>query len=122
MVSTATFADHEAYLASVSREVQPVLRSIQAEVQARLPMAAPVIRYGMPAYRLQRVFFYFAAFKHHIGIYPPVTEDAALIAETAAYRNEKGNLRFPRSEPLPLALIGRIAEALAKQYERPLKR
>lgn len=96
--------------------MQPLLRSIQYEVERRLPQAARVVSHGMPAYRLQRVFFCFAAFKHHIGIYPPVTDDATLIAETSACRNEKGNLRFPLAQPLPLDLIGRIATALAVQY------
>ena len=113
---------HEDCIASAPAEVQPLLHSIQSEVERRLPQAKRVISYGMPAYRMHRVFFYFAAFKNHIGIYPPVTDDVALVAETAAFRNEKGNLRFPLSEPLPLELIGRVAQTLAAQYDHPLKR
>jgi hypothetical protein len=59
---------------------------------------------------------YFAAFKKHIGIYPPVTEDGALIEETKAFRGPKGNLSFPYGQELPLALKGRVAAALAAQY------
>lgn len=50
---------------------------------------------------------------------PPLANrsfDAALITETARFRGPKGNLGFPLSEELPLALIGRVAEALAAQY------
>jgi hypothetical protein len=36
--------------------------------------------------------------------------------------HEKGNLRFPLSQPLPLELIGRVATALARQYDTPPKR
>jgi uncharacterized protein YdhG (YjbR/CyaY superfamily) len=67
--------------------VQPLLQSIQSEVERHLPQALRVVSYGMPAYRLKKVFFYFAAFKNHIGIYPPVTDNDDLIAETTAFRN-----------------------------------
>jgi hypothetical protein len=47
-----------------------------------------------------------------------VSDDAALVAELQRWRGPKGNLRFPLAEPLPLALIGRVAAALAAQYAR----
>lgn len=94
------------------------MQRIQQEVERRVPGATRCIGYNMPAFKLQRIFFYFAAFKHHIGIYPPVKDDAALIAETAQFRGPKGNLSFPYKEELPLALIGRVAEALAIQIQK----
>ena len=81
-----------------------------------MPDASRCISYKMPAFKQERVFFYFAAFKNHIGVYPPVTKDAALIKELAPYRGEKGNLSFPLGEPLPFELIGRVALALAREY------
>jgi hypothetical protein len=72
----------------------------------------------MPAFRLGKFFFYFAAFKTHIGVYPPLKEPLGLVEELTAYRGPKDNLTFPHSEPLPLELIGRIAEALANEYGR----
>ena len=110
------YQSHEDYFATVSVEVRTLLERIQAEVEARVPGAVRCIGYNMPAYKLERTFFYFAAFKKHIGIYPPVTEDQQLILETAPFRGAKGNLSFPLSEPLPVELIGRVALALAAQY------
>ena len=110
------FESHASYFASAEPDVRARLERIQAEVQRRLPGAQRCISYQMPAFRQRRVFFYFAAFKKHIGVYPPVTDDAALIAETARFRGPKGNLSFPLNEELPLDLIGRVAEALAAQY------
>ncbi|MBK8324047.1 MAG: DUF1801 domain-containing protein [Betaproteobacteria bacterium] len=110
------FETHEDYFAECTAESRDRLASIQREVERRVPGAVRCIAYQMPAFRQQRVFFYFAAFKKHVGIYPPVTQDAAIIAETAPYRGPKGNLSFPHGEELPLELIGRIAEALARQY------
>ncbi len=117
-----SFATHEAYFASVPAPVRPLLERIQAEVEARVPGALRCIGYNMPAYRQARIFYYFAAFKRHIGVYPPLAEDPALIAECARYRGPKGNLSFPLAEPLPIDLIGRVAVALAAQYAAGKKR
>lgn len=113
-----TFASHDAYFASVAPEVRSLLRSIQTTVEALLPEASRCISYNMPAFRDERVFFYFAAFKKHIGIFPPVNRHASLIVELAAYRGQKGNLSFPLNRPLPLDLIGRVAVALHVERER----
>ena len=109
---------HESFVLAASPEVRLRLEAIQALVEQRVQDADRCVSYGMPAFRLGKVFFYFAAFKKHIGVYPPIKEPAALVEELAAYRGPKGNLSFPHSEPLPLELIGRVAEALAKHYGR----
>lgn len=111
-----TIESHEAYFATLAPAVRERLERIQQTVERRVPGAQRCISYQMPAFRQRRVFLYFAAFKKHIGVYPPVTDDVALIAETARYRGPKGNLSFPLNEALPLDLIGRVAEALAAQY------
>ena len=112
-----TFATHEAYFANVPAQVRHLLEGIQAEVERRVPGAQRCIGYGMPAFRRGRIFFYFAAFKKHIGVYPPVNDDPGLMAECARWRGPKGNLSFPLAEPLPIGLIGRVAAALAAEYE-----
>lgn len=111
-----THSTHDDYFAQATPEARPLLVSIQAKVESLLPDATRCISYKLPAFKGERVFFYFAAFKKHIGVYPPVTEDAALIETLAPYRNEKGNLAFPLAEPLPIELIGRVAVALHRQY------
>lgn len=112
------FSSHEEYFTNSAPEVQLLLVSIQTKVEALLPEASRCISYNMPAFRDKRVFFYFAAFKKHIGIYPPITQDATLIQVLAPYRGEKGNLSFPLNQPLPLDLIGRVAIALHREYAR----
>jgi uncharacterized protein YdhG (YjbR/CyaY superfamily) len=114
--TTMPYATHDEYFASCVAEVQPLLLSIQQEVERRLPAATRCISYQMPAFKQRRVFFYFAALKKHIGIYPPLNDDPALIAETAAFRGPEGKLSFRYDRPLPLDLIGSVAAALAAQY------
>ncbi|TIX48885.1 iron chaperone [Alteraurantiacibacter aquimixticola] len=107
---------HAAYFATLSPELRERLTAIRSELEARIPGTERVVAYKMPALRKGRVIAYFAAFKQHIGIYPPVTAPPALVAELAQWRGPKGNLSFPHAEPLPLELIGRVGEALAAQY------
>lgn len=107
---------HEAYFAAQPAEVRALLEAIQREVERQVPGAVRTISYNLPAFKAARSFFYFAAFKKHIGVYPPVTGDAALMLETQAYRGPKGNLSFTYAHELPIALIGRVAVALHAQY------
>lgn len=112
-----TFTSHEAYFEAATPEARPLLLRIQAEVESLLPGASRCISYNMPAFKCRRVFFYFAAFKKHIGVYPPVTKDTALMRQLEPYRGPKGNLSFPLNQPLPIELIGRVAIALHREYE-----
>jgi uncharacterized protein YdhG (YjbR/CyaY superfamily) len=107
---------HDAHFTACAPAVGERLLAIQAEVERRVPGATRCIGYKMPAYRLRRIFFYFAGFKRHVGIYPPVNGSEELMTRLAPYRGPKGNLTFPHKDPLPLDLIGDVAEQLAAQY------
>lgn len=112
---------HDDYFASVpDAQARARLGAIQAQIEALLPQATRCIGYRMPAFRgRKRIFVYFAAFKQHIGLYPPLRHDAALIEALAPYRGEKGNLSFPLNQPLPIELIGRVAVALQREIDGP---
>jgi uncharacterized protein YdhG (YjbR/CyaY superfamily) len=116
MPTPPKFSSHDDYIAAASPRARPILRQIGGIVLARVPQAVPCISYNMPAFKLARTFFYFAAFKQHIGIYPPVTDNRQLVSELVPYRNAKGNLAFPCDQDIPMDLVGRVATALAIQY------
>ena len=104
-------------LATVSTDVKPILEVIRKLIQLKVPEEKDAISYKMPAFKIGSTFIHFAAFKKHIGVYPPVTGDKLLIEATARYRNEKGNLAFPLDQPIHYELIDKLAVALSKQYE-----
>ena len=108
---------HDEHFAAQPADVRRRLEQIHRAVESRVPGATSTARHNMPAFQLERTLFYFAAFGRHIGIYPPVTHDQALIRDTAALRRPKGNLSIPHTEELPLALIKPIAAALATEYD-----
>lgn len=112
------FETHEEYFATVPVELRSRLAQVQKAVESRVPDAVRCIGYNMPAFKQRLNFFYFAAFKKHIGVYPPVTDDEALVLEISRFRGPKGNLSFPHGEELPVELIGRVALALAAQYAK----
>jgi len=103
------------YIEGFSPEVQAILRKVRQVVREAAPEAQEVISYRMPAVKQNGVLVYFAAFKNHIGLYPPVAGDASLQKAIAPYAGEKGNLRFPYEKPIPYDLISRVTELRAKQ-------
>jgi len=102
------------YIASAPIEVRPVLESIRATVRKAAPEAEERISYRIPAFFLNGALVYFAAFKKHIGFYPPI-RDESLQPLIVNYAGPKGNLQFPLSEPIPLALIAKLVKARIKE-------
>lgn len=105
----------DAYIAAAPLEARDALNAIRSIIKAQVPDAVEIISYQIPAFRLKRIFIFFAAFKNHIGVYPPVQGDPELQMALAPYRGEKGNLKFPLKEPIPYDLISRVAAALAQE-------
>jgi uncharacterized protein YdhG (YjbR/CyaY superfamily) len=103
------------YIARCPDEVQVILEKIRAIVAAVAPDAQERISYRMPAFWQQGILIYFAAFKSHIGIYPPFSGDAKLEGALARYRGPKGNLKFPLDEPIPYQLIRRLVKRKLEQ-------
>lgn len=68
----------------------------------------------MPSFFQDGVLVYFAAFKTHIGLYPPVSGDSELKAAARRYAGPKGNLKFPLDRPIPYGLVGRIVKSRLK--------
>lgn len=102
------------YIATFPPDVQAILRKIRATIAKAIPKAQEKISYRIPAFALDGDIIYFAAFKKHIGIFPPV-RDPKLQKEVAPYAGPKGNLQLPLTERIPYALIGRIAKVRAKE-------
>ncbi len=103
------------YIAAQASAAQPILQRIRVIVREEAPDADETISYRMPAFVQGGVLLYFAAFQKHIGIYPPVGGDAALLRALAPYRGEKGNLSFPLAEAMPYELIRRVARQRVKE-------
>lgn len=103
------------YISAFSPDVQAMLREVRQAVRSAAPDAQEAISYQIPAFKLHGALVYFAAFKNHIGFYPPIRGDARLGKAVSPYAGEKGNLRFPLDRPIPYDLIRRITKLRVKQ-------
>lgn len=108
-------ANIDDYIANFPSNVQAILEKIRQTVRTAAPKSEESISYQIPTFKLHGNLVHFAAFNNHVGFYPPVKGDAALIAAVARYAGEKGNLRFPHDEPVPYGLIKRIVKLRVKQ-------
>jgi uncharacterized protein YdhG (YjbR/CyaY superfamily) len=103
------------YIESFSPQVQAILEKIRLTIRNAAPGAQETISYNIPTFTLNGVLVHFAAFKKHIGFYPPVRGDRRLEEAISPYRGEKGNLQFPLDQPIPYPLIERIVKHRVKQ-------
>jgi uncharacterized protein YdhG (YjbR/CyaY superfamily) len=110
----------DTYIGACPSNARTILQRIRAIVRKEAPDAEEKISYRMPAYVLDGAFIYFAAFKTHIGMYPPVKGDERLRKDLAAYRGEKGNLRFALDEPIPYPLIRRVVRCRLEEHQARL--
>jgi uncharacterized protein YdhG (YjbR/CyaY superfamily) len=98
------------YIASYPKDVQDILEKIRITIRKAAPGAAETIKYQMPTFILEGNLVYFAAFKKHIGFYPPVKGLIKFKDELAIYEGPKGSLLFPLDKPIPYDLIGEIVQ------------
>jgi len=107
----------DVYIATFPSNIQAILKKIRAVAKKAAPKAEEKISYRIPALFQDGVLIYFAAFKNHIGVFPPVRGDAQLQKQLAPYRGPKGNLKFPLDEPIPYNLISRIVKLRVKENQ-----
>jgi uncharacterized protein YdhG (YjbR/CyaY superfamily) len=107
--------DIDSYISQLPADVQAILQQVREAIRHAAPEAKEVISYQMPAFKLNGMLVYFAAWKKHIGLYPPISGDKAIEKAVARYAGPKGNLQFPLNEPIPYDLIERIVKLRVKQ-------
>ena len=107
--------DIDSYISKFPADVQVILEKVRETIRHAAPEAKETISYMMPAVRQHGILVYFAAWKKHIGMYPPISGDKALEKAIARYAGPKGNLQFPLDEPMPFDLIERIVKLRVKR-------
>ena len=103
------------YIAQCPASVRAILKKVRTTIRRAAPEAQECISYRMPAFKLNGIVVYFAAWKGHIGLYPPIAGDVSMEKAVARYAGPKGNLQFPLDEPMPYELIERIVAFRVKQ-------
>jgi uncharacterized protein YdhG (YjbR/CyaY superfamily) len=120
--SRVKFRDIDAYIAFFPPNVRTILETIRSTIRQAAPDAQETISYSIPAFKGNGILVYFAAFKNHIGLYPPIRGDAKLEKAISPYAGPKGNLQFPLDRPVPYDLIQRIVKLRVDQDRASRKR
>ncbi len=92
------------------QEVQDLLQQLRQAILQAAPKATETISYGMPAFKLNKVLVYYAAYKNHIGFYPTPKPIVHFKEELIPFKTSKGAIQFPINQKLPLALIKKIVK------------
>ncbi len=109
-----TIAD---YIDAQPLAVQRRLRAVRKEVKKVVPKAEEGISYGIPAFSVNgKRFFYLAAWKEHIAVYPVTAGSEAFKKAVQRYRGTKSALHFRHDAPLPVAVMQRIIRVCLKRY------
>lgn len=112
----------DAYIQSFPKDVQAVLQTVRTAILEAAPEAEETISYAMPAYKTGgKAVVYFAGYKSHVGFYATPTGHAAFEKKLAKYKQGKGSVQFPLSEPMPLKLIADITKFRVKEVKAQLK-
>ena len=91
------------YIAGFPPAIRTVLRKIRSTVRHAAPGAQERISYGIPCFSQDGNLVYFAAFKHHIGFFPPVSGDESyeMRYRSTPGRKETSDFRSTNRFPMP---------------------
>ena len=111
------FKSVDEYITTYPEDVQLILQCVRGTIRKAVPGAEEVISYQMPAYKLPAgPVLAFAGWKQHYSLYGATGHlVAAFKDDLAPYKVDKGTIRFPLSQPVPVKLIERIAKFRAKE-------
>src|SRR5512136_1418551 len=102
--SKRKFKSIDEYIDASPRNVRDVLQELRQTIKVAAPEAEETISYQMPAFKLNGVLVWFAAFKNHVGFYPKVSAIEAFKEKLVGYKVSKGTIQFPLKELIPYEL------------------
>jgi len=104
-----------AYIAAAPAQARPHLRAIYATLKKTVPQAEEALRWRSPVFIEKRILFAFAGFRDHLNFMPTPPVLKAFKKELTAYKTGVGSVSFRYDEPLPKALIARMARLRVKE-------
>jgi uncharacterized protein YdhG (YjbR/CyaY superfamily) len=116
-----TYQSIDDYIMTFPKEVQDILKKLRKAIKTAAPGSEEKISYRMPAFSLNGILVYFAAFKNHIGFYPTSSGIRAFKKELSVYKGGKGSVQFPMDKPLPLNLIAKIVKYRVLENAKKVK-
>jgi uncharacterized protein YdhG (YjbR/CyaY superfamily) len=117
-----SFTSIDEYIAACPPESQAYLKQIRKLIRALVPDAKEKISYQIAAFeRNGKNLIHFAGWKKHVSLYPVPAGNEAFERQIKPYVSDKGTVKFPLDEPLPIKLIERVVKlhlAVNKKQEK----
>lgn len=110
MEEKTNFKTVDEYIASFPENIREGLILMRETIVKAAPNAKEVISYKMPAYKLNGMLVYFAAFKDHYSLFAMPKANDVFKDRLKPYKQSKGTIQFPFGEPLPTDLISEIVK------------
>jgi uncharacterized protein YdhG (YjbR/CyaY superfamily) len=108
----------DTYISQFPAATQQKLKKIRHTIKKAAPNAIESMAYNMPAYKTNgKPLVYFAAFKNHIGLYALPSGHEKFAKELAQFKQGKGSVQFPLTQPIPYNLIEKIVKFRLKENE-----
>ena len=104
-----------AYIAAAPKAAQKQLRAIRSVLRKVAPRATETLKWGSPVLEEKRILFSYTAHKSHLNFMPTGPALKPFKKALAQYKTGKDTIQFPYDQPLPKALIRKIATYRVKQ-------
>jgi uncharacterized protein YdhG (YjbR/CyaY superfamily) len=98
------------YIQAAPPQSRPHLRTLYKILKSVAPKAEEAIKWGAPFFVEPRFLFSFSAFKAHCAFVPSQAALKAFAKELKAYETTANFFKIPYDEPVPEALVRRIAK------------
>ena len=119
MPPTKRFATIDDYIETFPKDVQKLLQGIRRTVRKAAPKAVETISYQMPTFKLNgRFLVSFAAWKHHVSMYPIPFGTDAFKKKISEYKAAKSTVQFPLDEPVPYDLVRQLVTFRVKEARK----
>jgi len=105
------------YIENAPAESQRTLRELRAILRKVAPKATEAIKWGSPVFEQGRILFSYTAHKSHLNFMPTKPALEPFMDELSGFKMGKDTIQFPYGQPLPRALIRRIAAFRVKQVK-----
>lgn len=105
------------YIQAAPMEAQDHLRTVHDILKKAAPKAAEAIKWRTPVFEMERILFAFGAYKTHINFMPTPAVLDAFKKELAGFKTGKGTVQFSYDQPIPKALIRKMALLRVKELK-----
>ncbi len=105
----------EEYMSALPKNSRDILQDLRKTIRQVVPQAEEVISYNMPAFRLNGILVWYAAYEKHTGLYPTSSPIRIFKDELAGYKTSKGAIQFPVEKAIPKTLVKNIVKLRVKQ-------